>query len=197
MDAANKPYFVEARMAAAACAPDNKTRERLLRAAIAAAPDNMELRLQYLWAAFAAGQDAGALVAAEPILVNSGSFYGPLNAQGYNSANGREETGPGSIPTISSLKPEEATKLTMSAIHAREKRHEMDVALKLAQSAPQFYLKEETKRLETEAACERENEARAPKIHAELAQDRVVRPRLLPGMAFTPSKAARNGEDAE
>jgi hypothetical protein len=42
-----------------------------------------------------------------------------------------------------------------------------------------------------------ENEARAPKIHAELDQDRVVRPRLLPGMPFTPRKATKSEEDAE
>jgi hypothetical protein len=64
-------------------------------------------------------------------------------------------------------------------------------------SSRRHALEEEQKRLETDAAREQENESRAPKIHAELDQDRVVRPRLLPGMPFTPRKAAMNKEDAE
>ena len=79
-DEANQPYFVEARRAAAVCAPNDKLREHLLRSVVATAPDHVELRLQYLWAAFAAGQDASALVAAESILP-SGSFYGAVYPQ--------------------------------------------------------------------------------------------------------------------
>jgi hypothetical protein len=56
---------------------------------------------------------------------------------------------------------------------------------------------EERKRLETEAARQEENEARAPKIHVELDQDRVVRPRLLQGMAFVPRKKANSEGDVE
>ena len=47
----------------------------------------------------------------------------------------------------------------------------------------------EQKRLETDAA-------RAPNIHKDLDQDRVVHRRLLPGDPFTPRKAA-NGEEEE
>lgn len=197
VDEASKPYFIEARRAAAVCAPNDKLRERLLRSVVAAAPDLVELRLQYLWAAFAAGQDARALVAAEPILENSGSFYGQLSSQGYDYSENTEEQSPQPNPPIPNLKPEDATRLTMFAMHAREKRHEIDEALKLARNAPQAYLAEETKRLETEAARDRENDARAPKIHAELDQASVVRPRLLPGMPFVPKKAASSEEDAE
>jgi hypothetical protein len=42
-----------------------------------------------------------------------------------------------------------------------------------------------------------ENAARAPNIHKDLDQDRVVRPRLLPGEAFVPRKKASNEEGAE
>jgi hypothetical protein len=55
----------------------------------------------------------------------------------------------------------------------------------------------EKKRLETEAAHEQENSERAPKIHAELDQASMVRPRLLPGMPFVPKKAASGEGDAE
>jgi len=200
VDEANQPYFVEARRAAAACSGNDKLRERLLRSAVAAAPDHVELRIQYLWAAFAAVQDARALVAAEPIL-SSGTFYGQVYPQGDDSAYDDESVGPQQI----SLKPEDLSRLILLAIHAREKRHETDEALRLARSrlfserdpARRQTFVEEKKRLETAAARERENDARAPKIHAELDQAGVVRPRLLPGMPFVPRKAANGEGDAE
>jgi len=204
-DEVNKPYFLEARRTAATCAPGDKQRELILRSAIAAAPGNSELRLQYLSAAFAAGQDARALVAAEPILENNGSFYGQCYGGYYGSDDDESNFNMQIISSLSTLKPEDAAKLTWFAIHARQKRQESDEALRLVQSAlssetgspRQRAFEEEKKRLETDVARMVENEARAPQIHAELAQDRVVRPRLLPGMPFTPRKTARTEEDAE
>ncbi len=204
-DEVNKPFFVEARGAAATCSPGDKERELILRSAIAAAPGNSELRLQYLSAAFAAGQDARALVAAEPILENSGSFYGQRYGGYYGSDEYESSFNKQLNSTLAGLKPENAAKLTWFAIHAREKRHESDEAQRLLQSGlrsekdlpRQRAFEEEKKRLEVDAARMVENEARAPNIHAELDQDRVVRPRLLPGMPFTPRKAAGTEEDAE
>ena len=185
----NQPYFVAARLAASACATDDKVREQILRPGLAAAPDDADMRLRYLTAAFGAGLDARALVAAEPIL-QGGSFYG----QRYQL--------PDAASPNAELKPEDAARLTWFAIHAREKRHEDNDALTLAANALPLEkdparrkaLDDEQQRLQTDAAREQENEARAPRIHAELDQDRVVRPRLLPGMAFVPRKPANNQE---
>ena len=58
-------------------------------------------------------------------------------------------------------------------------------------------LEEEQKRLEAEAARVEENAARVPSVHNELEQDRIVRPRLLPGDPFVPRKKAQNEEGAE
>jgi hypothetical protein len=58
-------------------------------------------------------------------------------------------------------------------------------------------IEKEQKLLETDAARREENLARAPKVHEELDQDRVVRPRLLPGMPFTARKRANDEGDAE
>jgi hypothetical protein len=203
-DEVSKPYFVEARRAFAACASDDTTRERILSAAIAAEPGNDELRIEYVWAAFGSGQDARALMATEPILQGS-QYYSQNYSEGYGSEYGDAEAGPQRLPVLASMKPEDSSKLFWWAIHAREKRHESDEALTLVRSAlssekavaRQHILEEEQKRLEAEAARRQENEARAPKIHAELDQDRVVRPRLLPGMPFTPRKRAVNEGDAE
>jgi tetratricopeptide (TPR) repeat protein len=204
-DEADKPFFVEARRAAATCAPNDKERERILRAAIAAAPGNSEVRFQYLSAAFAAGQDARALVAAEPILQYGGGFYGQRYGGYYGSDESDSDFNKQINSALTGLKPEDAAKLTWFAIRAREKRQESEDALRLVaralssekDSPRQRAFEEEKKRLETDVARIVENEARAPKIHAELDQDRVVRPRLLPGMPFTPRKTAKNEEDAE
>ena len=185
----NQPYFVAARLAASACATDDKVREQILRPGLAAAPNDADMRLRYLTAAFGAGLDARALLAAEPIL-QGGSFYG----QRYQL--------PDAASPNAELKPEDVARLTWFAIHAREKRHEDKNALTLAANALRLEkdparrkaLDDEQQRLQTEAAREQENEARAPSIHAELDQDRVVRPRLLPGMVFVPRKPANNQE---
>jgi hypothetical protein len=203
-DEASKPYFVQARMDAAACTTDKNSRERLLFAANAASPNDTALRMQYVSAAFEAGQNARALVAAEQILQN-GSFYGQRYSQGCDSIENEGYYGQIKIPSLTTLKPEEANKLTWFAIRAHEKRNEAGEALALLRnalseehdSARHHALEEEQKRLETEAARIAENEARAPQIHNELDQDRVVRPRLLPGDLFVPRKKANNEEDAE
>jgi tetratricopeptide (TPR) repeat protein len=203
-DEASKPFFIQARGSAAACVTDKNVRERLLLAAITASPNDTELRLQYVSAAFEAGQNARALVAAEPIIENR-SFYGERYSQGNDSFENDGYYGQNKISLLTALKPEEANKLTWFAIHAREKRHEADEALTLVRSALSLEqnsarrgaLEEEQKRLETEAARVAENESRAPRIHNELDQDRIVRPRLLPGEPFVQRKKANNEEDAE
>jgi hypothetical protein len=204
-DEAGKPFFVEARRAAAACAMDKKVKERLLHSAIADSPDNAELRIEYVSAAFEAGSDARALLAAEPIFENGGSFYGQRYSQGNDSFENEGYYGQNKIPALSTIKPEDAYKLTWFAIHAREKRHEASDALKLTRNAAasehdparRSALEKEQQRLETDAAREQENAARAPNIHKDLDQDRVVRPRVLPGEPFTPRKKANSEEEEE
>ena len=189
-------------MAAAACASNDAQREGILRPAIAVDPNNAELRLQYISAAFAAGEDAHALLAAEEILASNPWSYRQRYEQDGEAFQNASDSDQQKMPTLSTLKPDEALKLTWFAIHAREKRHENDIALQLAQNAqflekePQHTIQDEIARLKLEAARNEENEARAPNIHTELAQDRVVRPRLLPGMPLTPKKSAKS-EDGE
>jgi tetratricopeptide (TPR) repeat protein len=200
--AVDRPFFVQARMAAAACASNDAQREGILHPAIAVDPKNAELRLQYISVAFAAGEDARALLAAEEILSGNPWSYEQGDEQDGEAFQNENDSDQQKMPTLSTLKPDEALKLTWFAIHAREKRHENDLALQLAQNAqfiekePLHTIQDEIARLKLEAARNEENESRAPNVHAELAQDRVVRPRLMPGMPFTPKKRATN-EDGE
>jgi tetratricopeptide (TPR) repeat protein len=210
-DQATKPFFVDARIAAAACAPDDKTRESILASAMAIAPDSDTVRIAYVWAAFEAGQGSRALVAYDAILSSNAASYDPGQSQSddlSDSPDTSDEQNADSAParsTGSAIKPDEAAKLAWYAIHAREKRQEPDEALKLLESAMakehdharHRAFEEEKKRLETEAARQEENEARAPKVHVELDQDRVVRPRLLQGMAFVPSRKSNSEGDVQ
>jgi predicted Zn-dependent protease len=205
LEQAARPFFVDARIAAAACATDDKTRESILASALAMAPANDQVRLAYVWSAFESGQDSKALVAAEPILSSNTAFYGPRFSQSRDSSGDQDSESKPDASIASAIKPEEAAKLAWFAIRAREKRQEPEEALRLVQravaqerdNARRRTFEEEKKRLETEAARQEENEARAPKIHVELDQDRVVHPRLLPGMAFVPRKKANSEGDME
>jgi tetratricopeptide (TPR) repeat protein len=200
-DDADKPFFVEARRVAAACATSDKTREELLRAALAEAPQNQQVRVQYLLPAFASGQDARALIAGESIL------DGILSQESWQSSAityTNRYTRRLGVPSAPEISPADASKLEWFAIHAWEKRQEPEKALTFITAAKiwerdpaQLHLLEkEGDRLQTDINREQENDARAPKIHNELDQDRVVRPRLLPGMAFVPKRQA-SLEDAQ
>jgi hypothetical protein len=205
VEQATKPFFVDVRIAAAACAADDKTRESILASALAIAPANDAVRLAYVWAAFGSGQDSRALVAVESISSSNTVSYGSRFSPSDDSSVDQDGESVRTAPATSAMKPEEAAKLAWYAIHAREKRQEPEEALKLLQSARaqeqddarRRAFEEERKRLETEAARQEENEARAPKIHAELDQDRVVRPRLLQGMALVPRKKANSEGEME
>jgi hypothetical protein len=162
------------------------------------------LRLQYVSAAFEAGQNVRALIAAKPIL-QDGTFYGQRFSQGNSAFENEGYYGQNKIPVLTTLKPQEANQLTWFAIHAREKRNENDEVLTLLSSALSVEqdstrhraLETEQKRLETEAARMAENEERSPQIHDEFNQDRIVRPRILSGELFVPRKKANHEEDAE
>ncbi len=200
---ADQPYFVEARLAAADCAPDSKAKEQILRAGIAAAPGDAQMRFKYAWSAFAAGLDANALLAAEPIFARR-QFGGQREWPVNGSVNEAGQALLSSTTSAKKLNAVAVAKFTWFAIHARERRHESDEALQLVQTASvretdtarRKTFETEQKRLETDAARVEENAARAPKIHSELDQDRVVRPQLLPGMPFTVKKTT-SGRDEE
>jgi predicted Zn-dependent protease len=205
-----KPYFVAARIAAADCAKTDSAREVLLREAVAAEPANARLRLLYIWSAFASGANARALVAAEPFLQNTSGGYGST------AASDEDEPGPSTIASatnaeddtdaamsLSALKTSERLKLLQQAAAAYEKSHDFAnaskmVSLALEQISPEdkqhAALEHRRKQIDTDMARAQENQARAPNIRAELDQDRMVRPRLLPGMPV-PARPAKEDEE--
>jgi tetratricopeptide (TPR) repeat protein len=176
---ASQPMYLEARLVAAACASNDAARAPLLREALALAPNSQHIRLLYVWAAFASGQDADALLAAEPLL--QASPYASYTNYGYDYGyNGQQSNS-------ASLMPEQAGRLYLLVAHALEKQNENSTALQEAQQglplavkSPRYAaLQAEEERLATLVARQSQNEARAPAIHPALDQDHVVRPLLF------------------
>ncbi|HEY0759091.1 MAG TPA: hypothetical protein VGD59_07545 [Acidisarcina sp.] len=210
---ASKPLFVPARMAAAACATDKSLRERLLHEALSTAPSDNKVRLEYIWAAFDARRDARALVAAGPFLsgyprpanhyASAEDDAGPAdNDEGQTNSSSYAGNAAGQGTSINSLSPTDAIRLYTLAMHVLEDRHDTQQALAMLQEAL-FWVKEpaarrtleaDQRRLNARLAREQENAARAPKVHAELDQDRIVRPRLLPD---TPSHATKTAQQED
>lgn len=174
---ASQPMFLEARLVAAACASSDAARAPLLREALALAPDNQHIRLLYIWATFASGRDADALLAAAPLLQTS-PYTGYSNYEyGYS----------GQQSNSTFLPPQQAGRLYLLVAQSLEKQHENSTALEearqglpLAANSPQHAaLQVEEKRLAALVKWESQNEARAPAIHPALDQDHVVRSRLI------------------
>jgi tetratricopeptide (TPR) repeat protein len=201
LDAA-KPFFVAARAAAASCTADVKTRERLLRDALAIAPTDGAVRLDSVWAAFAAGMDPRALVAAEPLLQTGNGYDAPedlasdddsVSDDDATPAAG-QETGQEKALSIAALSPGDAVRFFLLAVRAEERRHDLQQASTIVQSAlgnvhdpalrKPFEL--EQKRIADELAREAQNDQRVPNVHEELVQDRLVRARLVPEKPFMP-----------
>jgi hypothetical protein len=210
---ASKPYFVAARVAAAACATTDASRESLLRDALATAPSGAQVRLSYVWAAFAAGENARALLAAQPFLQNEPSWVASQYQPAQDTDNDGEaaaddasgapdyQLAPASPPALTT---DDIARLYRLAIHALEEQHDTAEALQFVSqldtsrfaSAVAQEFADDRKRLEAIEARERENESRAPQIHEQLEQSGVVRPRLRPGDPIGPAKTS-DKEDAE
>jgi hypothetical protein len=193
---ADKPFFVAARVAAASCASDAKTRERLLREALAIAPSDGAVRLDFIWAAFAAGMDSRALVAARPLL-QSWNGYGEPQYSRFDSdspPSEGQEAGQQQALSIAAMKPSDAVRVFRLAVRAEERRHDFEQSSAVVQSAlselhdPSLRkpFEQEQKRLADEIAREAQNDQRVPNVHAELVQDRLVRTRLVPARPFLP-----------
>jgi cellulose synthase operon protein C len=204
MEQANRPYFVEARLAAASCSKDERQRETLLRAAIGDAPNNESLRVRYVLAAFATQMPDRALIAFGPL--KEVNLFGSAEPQdSSDESNGDQSVESAKQSSAKVLTPQENHKLVWDLIHVHERRGETTDALELLQqalmgemdAAHKQTLTNEQNKLNEDLARQDENASRAPKIQDAVEQDHVVRPRLLPGMALPPKKKAATEEESE
>lgn len=181
-----KSYFVISRVAAASCASDAGRKMQLLQDALAIAPSDQTLRLKYVDAALAAGNDKKAFALGES-LISRVSYY---EDDSDESAVGEQHS------TAFKLSEEQQAKLLALAIRVYEKRSDIQSALRLIQTrtfyvkdpAQKQFLQKERDRLRLALALERENASRAPQVQTQLEQSKDVRPKLLPGMKFVPKR---------
>ncbi len=190
---ASQPMYVAAREEAAACSDSAQAKAHLLGDSLAAAPGNAALRVKYIFAAFSANDDAGALTAASPYL--QGNYY-PAVSEGDPGATGRGASGPdssdaqeGNPATLAGMNPTDAARLIEFSYAAYERQRDFAQALNVLtegldtvhEEKLRTLLKQHRDAAQTEVARAAENDARAPHIVAAVEQDRVVQPKLLPG----------------
>ena len=196
-EVASKPLFVRARVAAANCASSQSTKERLLAEALAIAPGDSDLRLQYVWSAFDSHFDSRALTAAEPYL--QPYYYNP-GASDFSEQQTGEQVTNGT--SLQSLKPERALKLIQLAASAYERKRDYAEGVRIVTQAMQVIhdsasnqiLQQLEKHLNEQVARVQENDARAPNVHPDLEQDRIVTGKLLPGMPVPPTPQKEDQE---
>lgn len=206
IESASKPLLVAARVAAADCTKQPKLEERVLREALALAPNETGIRLQYIFAAFSAGFDSRALIAAEPYLRN-GYFYSSAYSEGQSSQeDSAEDVGGQASPseTLAALPRAQAMRLIRAAATAYQRRRDYANASQMITYGLRLTGKVEDRKTLQEMQSEinllraraEANDARAPEVHAELAQGHMVRPRLLPGM-LVPDQPKSNAEEQQ
>lgn len=199
---ANQPFFLAARLKAASesFAPAEKL--ALLQSALADWPDNRSARIQLFHAAFASGQDRLALSAISPLLVPAaGNFAGaaapfPAYRARFRAMAATQQPNDAAFFPAESLPDRLRLASELTALMLRLDR--LDDALRyerIAQSleiAPAKRSKDanEISRIQAQIEQRTANASRRPRIHRQLDQARVVRPRLVAKLAAAAASAA-------
>lgn len=200
--AADHPFFVDARLAAAENAANPRNKMEILEKTLADSPSNDAARLAFFRAAASTGADQLALASIEQFLERRMFGQAAVNDSSgrENSADaGNDSNAISQVQTSSTLalEPAEETELTHEIALAMIRVGRLEEAVgylqidrKLETSPEQRKLvASEILDLEARLRLERTNAAREPILHADLEQDRLVRPRLV-ARATAPKAAA-------
>jgi predicted Zn-dependent protease len=199
-ESANQPFFYDARLRAAQAERDPRPKLSLLGGALAETSSRDDARVPEFYAAAALNQNEFALAAIEPLLRDQRLLRTPppgnneeeeiLGAdETYpdSDADNAEEEASGSVNTNTKLTPAQQGQLARAVgeVFARlERLNEALPYLQLAQNLEKTAarlkeIKSETASVKSRLRQEQVNAARQPVLHADLEQDRVVRPRLV------------------
>ncbi len=206
---ADQPFFYEARLRAAQNAGDARMKRQLLENALADTPLRDDARIPLFEAAVSLHTDEYALAALEPLLrqrflrttavrVNREEEEIP----GSDEAESAQEAAPAPDYSAGKLPPAQQAQLAWMVGDAMARLDRLNEALPYLDLA---------RRLEKTAARRKEiagriaavksslrfqqlNAARQPILHAELEQDRLVRPRLVARTAPPARASAKGGE---
>ncbi len=211
-EAADKFYFYEARIRAAAHATNPQVKVQLLSHCIIDFPQREEARVPLFQAAFAARTDEYAIGVIEKF--SQTRFLSAYVPEGWAnqsreeeliaSAGEEEDTGDESnaaATTVDKLSREQQAQLRQMIGDTMTRLDRLDEAVSYytsarrleAASATRTALARKIVGLKAELQIERQNAARQPLLHEALEQDRVVRPQLIARAAPVPKPASSKG----
>ena len=207
--AANQPYFYDARLRAAQSASDPHVKLQLLGAALADIAARDDARLPVFHAAAGLHLDEFALASIEHLLREQ-SFLRVAPSEGNEEeeivssdeaeADVQQETPP--VFTPAKISPAQQLQLARSVGEAMIRLERLNEALPYLQLAAKLE-KMPTRRKEINVEIanaksrlrrQQQNAGRQPILHAELEQDRLVRPRLVPRATPPGQTNAKSGE---
>ena len=200
--AADHPFFVDARLAAAENAPNPRNKREILEKTLADSPSDDAARLAFFRAAASTGADQLALASIEQFLERRMFGQAAVNdsSDRENSADaGNDSAAISQVQTSSTLalEPAEVTEFTHEIALAMIRVGRLEEAVGYLQIDRKLETSPEKRKLvaseildlEARLRLERTNAAREPILHADLEQDQLVRPRLVP-RATAPKAAA-------
>ena len=203
--AADHPYFYDSRLAGAQNSTDPHAKMELLAKALADSPSREDARVPFFRAAVSIPEDQRALASIEQLLQRRQlGRVAPANpndeeilgSEQDDASQGEVETSPGLT-----MQPSQQAGLAHEVALAMLRLDRLDEAASYLQIAQKLEKSPaESKRIaaqlqDVRARLRREhtNAARRPILHAELEQDRLVRPRLLAQTAAPARTVAKPG----
>lgn len=203
--AADHPYFYDSRLAAAQNSTDAHAKMEVLAKALADSPSREDARVPFFRAAVSIPEDERALASIEQLLQRRQlGRVAPANpndeeilgSEKTDASQGEVETSPGLT-----LQPSQQAALTHEVALAMLRLDRLDEAASYLQIAQKLEKSPaELKRISAQlqdvrARLRRQhtNAARQPILHAELEQDRLVRPRLVVQAAASAKTLAKPG----
>jgi tetratricopeptide (TPR) repeat protein len=188
--AADKFYFYESRIKAAASVPDQQTRLQLLSHCVIDFPRRDEARIPLFEAAATAHSDEFALGIIQPFLERGfmrsykRRVQEPLSAAEETEDNGESDLPSGFVVKLSRAQQAEVAQQVggvMLRLHRLTDALEYFQAARRSEPSPQVRARLDKTIAEVRAELnrQRQNAARQPILHDALEQDRLVRPRLL------------------
>jgi tetratricopeptide (TPR) repeat protein len=190
--AANRPFFDQARIEAAAHVDNPEERMTFLRNAIAAKPGDDTAQIAFFHAAHEAGHDRLAISAMDPLLGSrphngeAPPYYRRVALRFTIAELGAVNYAP--FLTESRLSPTQRSALARDIAHAYEKldnlgeaEHYLRIAADLEPSkAVKAEIDQETRGITAKVEVMNRDAQRRPFVSSQLEQRNVVRPRLLP-----------------
>jgi tetratricopeptide (TPR) repeat protein len=203
--ASDHPYFYDSRLAAAQNSPDARGKMEVLAKALADSPSREDARIPFFRAAVSITEDERALASIEQLLQKRqlGQFA-PANPNDEEIL-GSDENEAGQVDMETSpglaLQPSQQAQLAHEVALAMLRLDHLDEAASYLQIAHNLEKSPaELKRISsqlldvrTRLRRQRTNAARVPILHAELEQDRLVRPRLVAQSAAPAKSPAKPG----